>query len=122
MAQILPYSAILCHFRTFCKENLYLNRQPLCFHHFARPWPLTSVKFIKRDKDGNSKLSLTEFQGKKEKKAYRESSAGDSGLRSQPGHGCPWHAIADGRSGRIVSLPSDRAASSAVLAPPRTAW
>ena len=36
MAQILPYSAILCHFRTFCKENLYLNRQPLCFHHFAR--------------------------------------------------------------------------------------
>ena len=40
----------------------------------------STVKFIKRDKDGNSKLSLTEFQGKKEKKAYRESSAGDSGL------------------------------------------
>ena len=42
MAQILPYSAILCHFRTFCKENLYLTRQPLCFHHFARDRPLTS--------------------------------------------------------------------------------
>ncbi len=42
MAQILPYSAILCHFRTFCKENLYFNRQPLCFHHFAKPRPLTS--------------------------------------------------------------------------------
>ena len=38
----LPYSAILCHFRTFCKANLYLTRQPLCFNHFARPWPLTS--------------------------------------------------------------------------------
>ena len=42
MVQIVPFCAILCHFRTFCKENLYLNRQPLCFHHFARTWPLTS--------------------------------------------------------------------------------
>ena len=42
MAQILPFSAILCHFLTFCKETLYLSRQPLCFHHFARRWPLTS--------------------------------------------------------------------------------
>ncbi len=42
MAQILPYCAILCHFQAFCKENLYLTRQPLLFHHFARPWPLTS--------------------------------------------------------------------------------
>ena len=31
MAQIVPFSAILCHFRTFCKENLYLTRQPLLF-------------------------------------------------------------------------------------------
>ena len=35
MAQIVLFSAILYHFRTFCKENLYLNRQPLCFHHFV---------------------------------------------------------------------------------------
>ncbi len=42
MAQIVPFCAILCHFLVFCKENLHLNRQPLCFHHFAKPWPLTS--------------------------------------------------------------------------------
>ena len=37
-----PRAAILCYFRTFRKENLYFNRQPLCFQHVARPWPLTS--------------------------------------------------------------------------------
>ncbi len=40
--------AILCHFRPFCKKNLYLSRQPLCFHHFARPWPLTSQRRLTR--------------------------------------------------------------------------
>ena len=39
MAQILPFSAISGH---FVKKIYNLTRQPLCFHHFARPWPLTS--------------------------------------------------------------------------------
>ena len=58
MAEIV---AILCHFRVFCKENLYLNRQPLCFHHFARPWPFTipACRFAQHTGAGERELPST---------------------------------------------------------------
>ena len=55
MAQIVPFCAILCHFRTFCKENLYLNRQPLCFHHLARAvaTDIPACRFAKHNAGSN---------------------------------------------------------------------